>query len=337
MNKKKILSVIGLTAVLIVVIFLVNSGKGRLPDSGHEPRGTAAAPWRIGIFQIVRHPALDNLAKGFRQVLDERFPSGVSYDVQVADGDSGKIEAMADRFATGQYDLVYVIGTNCAQSLSRKAPMLPIILGGATDPQSAGLVKSWERPGGMITGTSDLSPIGRQLDALLVVMPGAKRIGVIYNPAEENSRAVVDLFDRECRERRREPVHATVTGENEVRQTVVSLAGKVDVLYAPTDATIQAAFTPLIRMADELKLAVFDCDENSARAGAMFSIGFSYLDLGRTSGTMAEEVLRGEGKPATMPIRLSERTVLYFNQASLKSHGLTPPEAWIKTGVRADP
>jgi putative ABC transport system substrate-binding protein len=334
---KKLIGVIAFVAALIAVIYLVNFRPGPRPGNSQEARGTAAAPWKVGVFQIVRHPALDDLAKGFRQVLDDSFPSGVEYDIQVADGDAGKIEAMANRFATGRYDLVYVIGTNCAQSLSRKAPTLPIVLGGATDPESAGLVKSWEQPGGMITGTSDLSPIGEQIDTLLVVMPKTKRIGVIYNAAEENSQIVVKRFDRECERRQLQPVHATISNENEVRQTVVSLAGKVDALYAPTDATIQAAFSPLIRTADELKLPVFDCDENSARAGAIFSIGSSYLDLGRTSGSMAVEILRDKRKPATIPIRLSDRTVLYYNQGAMKAHGLEVPEAWSKTGVRMDP
>ena len=172
---------------LVVAIFLT----GRQQKPGQE---NAKKTYRIGIFQIVRHPVLDTLPEGFKEVLEAKFPGRVEYETFIPEGDPGKIEQMATKIATQNFDMAFVIGTNCAQSLSKKAKLLPIVLGAATDPKAAGLVESWEKPGGNITGTSDLSPIDDQLDRFHELLPMATKIGVIYNPSEDNSKIILERF-----------------------------------------------------------------------------------------------------------------------------------------------
>jgi putative ABC transport system substrate-binding protein len=320
--------VIGLVVLLIGAIYL--SYNWRTP--GSEP-GQQQRTYRVGIFQIVRHPVLDTAPEGFREALAARISEPIEYKTMVPEGDPGKIEQMATIFATENYDLVFVVGTNCAQSLAKKTSTLPIVLGAATDPQAAGLVDSWEKPGGNITGTSDLSPVGAQLDRLRELLPQATRIGVIYNPSEDNSQAIIARFEAECLKRGLTPVPATIASQNEMKQTVVSLVGKIDALYAPTDATVQTAFDVLIKTANEINLPVFNCDEGTARKGALFSVGFNYKDIGYTSGEMAAEILQGKARPADMPIRLVEKTTLYFNPEQIRVFGLETPAEWQKLGT----
>jgi len=323
MKKNKWILGVVFVAVLVGLIYLINT-----------MRQTPENTYRIGVFQVVRHPVLDSMANAFEDTLEAKYPDKVQFDVKIPEGDAGKTEQMAQSFASGNYDLVFVIGTNLAQSLAKKTKTIPIVLGGATDPQAAGLVDSWEKPGRNITGTSDLSPVTQQLDRLHEILPQAKRIGIIYNPSEDNSKIILAHFTRECKRKGLTPVSVTISSPNDIQQTLVSLVGRIDALYAPTDATVQSAFPSLIKVANEVKIPVFDCDEGTAKKGAIFSVGFNYEDLGRTSADMAAAILDGTSKPADMPIRLVGKSTLYYNAGQIQALGLSVPKSWTQEGVK---
>ena len=118
-----------------------------------------------------------------------------------------------------------------------------------------------------------------------------------------------------------------------MKQTIVSLTGRVDAIYAPTDATVQTAFDVLIKTADEIKIPVFNCDKGTAEKGALFSVGFDYRDLGVTSGKMAVQILEGNARPEDMPIRLADKNTLFYNEKQIKSFSLNVPQAWNEKGI----
>jgi putative ABC transport system substrate-binding protein len=326
MKKAKWLLGAAFVAILIGLIYLINALHHSKPEH----------VYRVGVFQVVRHPVLDAMAKSFEDSLEARYPGKVLFDMKVPEGDAGKTEQMAQSFASGDCDLVFVIGTNLAQSLAKKTKTIPIVLGGATDPQAAGLVDSWEKPGRNVTGTSDLSPVALQLSRLRELLPQAKRVGIIYNPSEDNSKVILAHFERQCEHGGLTPVSVTISSPNDIQQTLVSLVGKIDALYAPTDATVQSAFPALIRIANEVKIPVLNCDEGTARKGALFSVGFNYEDLGRTSADMAASILDGRSKPQDMPIRLVGKSTLYYNAGRIQALGLSLPKSWTETGVKVD-
>lgn len=329
-NQKWVIPVVVVGLILVATILALNIK--RAPTGEEEKAGLKTEQYRIGVFQVVRHPVLDSMADTFEVHLMQTLPGQVEFVKMVPEGDAAKTEQMAERFASGGYNLVFVIGTNQAQSLAKKKSDVPIVLGAATDPQAAGLVESWERPGGNVTGTSDLSPVSSQLDRMAEIMPSARRIGIIYNPAEDNSNIIVKRFEAECRKRALTPVTATISNQNETRQTLVSLVGKIDALYAPTDATIQSAFPLLIGTANELKIPVFDCDKGTVEKGAVFSVGFDYSDLGRIAADMARDILLKGESPASMPIRLADKTQLFYNPAQIANLGLMFPATWKEQG-----
>ena len=322
----------GLIVILALIIGIVIMNADNLPFFRTRPDGGEDGKRLIGVFQVARHPVLDAMAQSFQGRVEAVSTVPVEFVTMVPEGDASKTEQMAQRYATGGFDLVYVIGTNLAQSLANKTSTIPIVLGAATDPESAGLVESWERPGNNVTGTSDLSPVESQLDRLAEILPDAKRIGIMYNPAEDNSGVVVRRFTRECEARGLTPVTATISGQNEIRQTLVSLAGRIDALYAPTDATLQSGFPVLINTANELKIPVFSCDEGTARKGAIFSVGFDYVDLGRISADMAIDILEAQANPAEMPVRLADHFELFYNQEQIQRLGLQLPASWADEG-----
>ena len=324
--------ILGLVVIALLVAGILVLNLNNTPATGGNSKTPQEKTFKVGVFEVVRHPVLDLMAESFQTHLEKSLSGKVEFVTMVPEGDASKTEQMAQKFATEQYDLVFVIGTNLAQSLAKKTSTMPIVLGAATDPETAGLVESWEHPGGNITGTSDLSPVEAQLDRLDQILPEAKRIGIIYNPAEDNSSIIVARFKSACEKRGLTPVTATISSQNEIRQNLVSLVGKIDALYAPTDATLQSAFPLLIGIADELRISVFNCDEGTAQKGAIFSVGFDYAALGRISAEMAGEILLGKRTPSEMSIRLADEFQLFYNGGQIRKLGLNVPASWKQEG-----
>ncbi|MBC2714960.1 MAG: ABC transporter substrate-binding protein [Desulfobacteraceae bacterium] len=324
----------GIVVIVLLVAGIIFFGLYKTPPSGIHSETSSDRIYKVGIFEVVRHPVLDAMADSFRAHLDQSLSGRVQFITMVPEGDASKTEQMAQKFATEGYDLVFVIGTNLAQSLAKKTSTLPIVLGAATDPVSTGLVESWERPGRNITGTSDLSPVDAQLDRLGEIMPNANRIGIIYNPSEDNSGIIVARFKKECQKRGLTTVSTTISGQNEIKQTLVSLIGKIDALYAPTDATVQSAFPLLIKTTNELKIPVFNCDEGTVKKGAIFSVGFDYEALGRISAEMAADIFQNNKSPSDMPIRLADEFQLFYNEIQILKFNLELPASWKQDGKR---
>src|ERR1035438_9108875 len=124
----------------------------------------ANKPLRIGITQIATHPGIDAIRKAF---IDEMTRLGhqegkdVTYDQSNAQGDMPTAQSIAQKLAQQRCDLIFAISTPSAQTVAQaiKGTSIPLVFGAVTDPISAGLVASMERPGGNITGTSDQWPV----------------------------------------------------------------------------------------------------------------------------------------------------------------------------------
>src|SRR5205823_2962354 len=93
--------------------------------------------------------------------------------------------------AVDKPNLVYVLGTSAAQTIQKRAPDILLVQGAVTDPVAAGLAASWKGSGRKYVATSDLPPIAVQLQLIQQLTPKIKRLGVIYNPGESNSVAVI--------------------------------------------------------------------------------------------------------------------------------------------------
>jgi putative ABC transport system substrate-binding protein len=155
------------------------------------------------------------------------------------------------------------------------------------------LVSDLTRPGGNVTGMSDLSPIGLHLDLVRQIAPATKRLGVIYNPGEANSMTLLELIKREAPARQLEIVEAAAPRSADVLSAAQSLVGKVDAIYVPTDNTVVTALEAVVKIGTDNQLPVFAGDTDSVPRGAIAALGFNYYDLGRQTGQIVLRVLRG--------------------------------------------
>jgi putative ABC transport system substrate-binding protein len=289
----------------------------------------------IGIAQIVEHPALDAARKGFVDDLrDHGYMEGknVVYEVRNAQGNMATADAIARSFVGSGVDLIQSIATPTSQACANVTRTIPVVFSSVTDPVGAGLVRSLEKPGRNVTGTTDRSPVNRQMDLIREVLPKIKRLGFIYNSGEDNSVASLKQLKEAAASRGIEVVEATVGNSSGVYLAARSLVGKVDAIHIPTDNTVVSALEAVVKICEEHRIPLFAADVDSVPRGAIAAVAVDYYRLGRQSGEMAVRILNG-ADPASMPVETLEETELVVNTKSAEKMGITLPEAVVR---RAD-
>jgi putative ABC transport system substrate-binding protein len=287
-----------------------------------------AADYTVSFNQIVEHPALDALRQGIKDELAAQGLS-VNYHDHIAQGNIATANLIARQILGEQPDVAIGIATPTAQACAQVIKDIPVIFAAVTDPVGAGLVQSLERPGGNITGTTDMSPINRQLELILEFLPKLKTIGVIYNSGEVNSVTLVRILKDEAKKKGVSVEEATVSNSAGVSQAAKSLIGKVEAIYIPTDNTVVSAFEAITQVGYHAKLPVFAADTDSVARGAIAALAVDYYKMGRQTGEMVSRVLKG-ANPADMPVETLREFQIHLNPGSAAKMGVDIPEALLK-------
>lgn len=291
-----------------------------------------AQPLQIGVLQLVEHAALDAARNGFIDRLTE-LGHEAEYDIQSAQNDMSIAITIAQKFDADRKDLILAIATLASQAAVNVIDDIPILITAVTDPVAAQLVDSIERPGGNLTGTSDLTPVRTQLELLTQIAPNAKRVGVLYNNGEVNSVVQVEIARQAARELGLTLVEATAATTAEVLQAAQSLVGRVDAIYVPTDNTVVAAIESVVLVAERARLPLIAGEDQSVENGALATIGIDYYQLGRQTADMAHRVLQGED-PAEISIEYQSEMTVVLNLDAARRIGLTIPQSVLAQAAR---
>ena len=291
----------------------------------------------VGVIQLVEHPALDAANKGFVQGLaDNGYKEGetVEIDQQNAQADQSNLNSIAQRFTSDRKDLVLAIATPAAQTMANASHDIPIVGTAITDYVQAKLVKDNQKPGTNVTGTSDMSPVDKQVDLILAIKPGTKKIGTVYSSSEVNSQIQVDKMKAYAATKGVEVVEVTVSNVNDIQQAAQNLVAQgVDAIYTPTDNVVASAIGNLVAITDGAKIPGFPAEENQMKGGAVASYTVDYEKLGYQAGVMAAKILKGEAKPEDMPIETQSELKLVVNKDKLAQLGLSLPQDLLTKAV----
>ena len=287
-----------------------------------------AKDYTISFNQIVEHPALDSLRQGIKDELAEQGLE-VTYHDHIAQGNIATANLIAKQILGEQPDVAVGIATPTAQACAQAIKEIPIVFAAVTDPVGAGLVQSLEKPGGMITGTSDMSPIDRQLELILDFIPKLKKLGVIYNSGEANSVTLVKVLKEEAAKRGINVEEATVSNSAGVFQAAKSLVGRSEAIYIPTDNTVVSAFEAITKIGYQAQLPIFAADVDSVGRGAIAALAVDYYQMGRQTGEMVKRILEG-ANPATLPVETLRDFQIHLNPGSAAKMGMKVPEAMLK-------
>ena len=323
--KKRVLAVI-LGAVMTMSLAACGSS-----DAGKTSSNDSEKSYTIGISQFAEHGSLDNCREGFLEGLkEEGIEEGKNLTVEVknAAADQGTAKQISDGFVSDKVDLVCAIATPSAQAAYNSAMNsdIPVVYTAVTDPVAAKLAKEDGTPAGNVTGTSDELPIKAQLEMIREMLPDAKNIGILYTTSEANSVSALAKYKELAGDYGFTIVDKGIAQTADISLATDELLTEVDCLTNLTDNTVVASLATILDKANKQNIPVFGSEIEQVKIGCLAAEGLDYVALGKQTGKMAAEILKGEKKASDMNFETITEPGFYVNEKVAENLGVTVPQ-----------
>ena len=281
-----------------------------------------------------------NALRAFRQGLNETgYVEGrnVTIEYRWADGQNDRLPALVADLVRRQVNVIASPGSTPAALAAKAATAtIPVVFQIGTDPVAAGLVDSLARPGGNVTGVTNLNTelAPKRLEMLRELIPTANIIALLVNPTSP---------------------FITKNISSDLQSAARTLGMQLHILNASTERDFDMVFTTLVQLRASALVIAPDAMFISrseqlgaltlrhgvpaitqfrefAAAGGLMSYGASFTDAARQVGVYTGRILKGE-KPADLPVQQTTKVELTINMKTAKALGLTVPPALL---ARAD-
>ena len=305
-------------------IALIGGGAAALP------RGARAAPALPVIGFINLSTARSFMEAALRQGLNETGYSegqNVAIEYHWAEGHHDRLSAMVADLVRRRVSVIAATGTPAALAAKDATTTIPIVFEMAGDPVKLGLIASLNRPGGNITGVSQLSSelVSKRLGLLHDLIPSASTVGFLVNPVDPRTESQTADMQEAGRTLGLRLHILRASTESEIDTAVASLSGlRLGALVVGTgDLFSRHSERLAASIARQEVPAIYQYREYAA-AGGLISYGASLTDSYRQVGFYTGRVLKGE-KPADLPVMRATRFELVINLKTAKALGLTIP------------
>jgi putative tryptophan/tyrosine transport system substrate-binding protein len=249
-------------------------------------------------------------------------------DYRWAGGDIEQIQSLAKELVGSRPDVLFGIGSAPTAALQQATRTIPIVFGMSTDPVAEGIVESLARPGGNATGFFATEPSlgGKWLELLKEIVPGLRRVAVIFNPETSTGGAsylhsietAAALFSVEAIGA---PVHHAGDIEIAISSLVREPGGGLIVLPG---SFIASHLKQIIELAARYRLPAIYAIRDYANEGGLMAYGTDVIDLYRRAASYVDQILKG-ANPANLPVQAATKFALVINLTTAKALGLTVP------------
>jgi len=304
------------------------------------PRVARAQPVqrrRIAILGQASRAATGENWEAFRQGLRALGygEEDIAFESRWADGHVERLAPLAAELVRLAPEVI-VVGSAAAVLAAKQATAtIPIVVTVLNDPVGSGFVGSFAHPGGNVTGLSSQQEdtIAKELELLETVVPTAKRIAVLLDPANPTHAGVLRTLQLAAQTSRTAllPVEASAPGEVDGAFSAMARehADGLVVLGGPLSMDQRSRITEL---AAHQKLPAIYHQRELVLAGGLMSYGADHKDMNRRAATYVDKILKG-AKPADLPVEQPTRFELVVNLKTAQELGLTIPPSIL---ARAD-
>jgi ABC-type uncharacterized transport system substrate-binding protein len=322
-NMKRKISGFTLSAMLSALSFLGAMLLAHCPSANAQQK-----VHRIGVLFPGGpwYEAVDGLRVGLKEIgLEE----GKQFSLVIGDmkGNSKAAEEAAKNFEREKVNVIYALGTSAITAATAVTADVPIIFCIGSDPVAMGLVESFVRPGGRLTGihfvNRDLT--AKRLEILKEILPKASRVLTFYDPGSRIATESAKLGREEAKRLGIKFIERHVTSVDELKKSLQGLkAGEADVFFYTIDPLVISQAQLIIDTAKAKKLATMFHEQSLVGKGALASYGQNYYQLGWLSAKYVQKVLSGT-PPRDLRVETVEDVELAINLKTAKELGLTIP------------
>ena len=278
--------------------------------------------------------AVDGLRKGLAELgLEE----GKQVVLHVSDckGDLKAVEKAAGDLEREKVDLIYSLGTSVTLVVKRATKTVPIVFNAGSDPVAFGLVESFRKPGGRLTGIysrfTDLT--AKRLELLKEMLPRIHRVVTFYNPGNAVAQRGVKVARETARQLKLELLERRVASVEELRAALRTLRpGEADAYFSMPDGMVISQGALVVDVMSARKLPAMFAELDSVAKGGLASYAVSYYALGRLAAKDVQRILLG-ANPGDLPVEQFDQLQLVINLKTAKALGLTIPPSLLQ---RAD-
>jgi len=294
---------------------------------------------KIGLLTPSSPAGSGHLVEAFRQGLLERgYIEGKTFvlEARFGDGRSERLAQLARELVRWKADVVVTSTDAATAAVRRQTSTMPIVMAFGTDPVGTGFVASLGRPGGNVTGLSNITAElgGKRLELLKDAVPQLLRVAFLWNPDVRG--AVLDYKETEARARslRLELHSIEVSIAEDVDRAFASLTGErvQGFIVAAANIVMFAKREAIAQFAQSNGLASMYAAKEYVDAGGLMSYGASVSDMFRRSAFYVEKILKG-ARPAELPIEQPTKFELVINVKTAKALRLRVPPSLL---LRAD-
>ena len=315
-----------LTGILMLALLFVP-----IAAEAQQPR-----LYRVGVvFQGGPYfSTIDGLRDGLRELgLEE----GKQFVLHLRDtkGDLNSAAAAAKSLEAEKVDVIYALSTTITLPAKQATKSVPIVFYAGADPVAAGLVESFRKPGGRLTGIYGRSTdfTAKRLQLLTEMIPRLRRVVTFYKPDNPVTQRSVALARDAARQLKVELVERTFASVEELRAGLRALrAGEADAFFYVSDAIVNNHRELIIETARAKRLPTMFQEQGIVAKGALASYGVSYYAFGRLSARYVQRILLG-ADPGNIPVEQLDKFHFVINLKTAKALGLTIPQSVL---IRAD-
>jgi putative ABC transport system substrate-binding protein len=274
----------------------------------------------------VELPRVDAFREGLR-TLGHIEGQNLAIEYRYTNGKFERLSDIATELVQLNVDVLVAVTTNAALAAKNATRTIPIFFIGVSDPIESGLVDSLARPGGQITGLTNIAPVlsGKRLELLKETVPKLSRVAVLWDPKNPGSTPQwkeSQLAGKQLGLR----LHSMRVSSADKYESVFKEASKArsGALAVTLNPLANAHQKQIVDLAAKNRLPAIYARREFVDVGGLMSYGPSFVSEGRDAARLVNKILKG-AKPADLPVEQPTKFELMLNLKTAKTLGLTIP------------
>jgi putative tryptophan/tyrosine transport system substrate-binding protein len=297
---------------------------------------TPARPHRVGFLTASAQAIREDAFRQEMRRLGYTEGRNLTIEYRTADGQFDRLPTLAAELVGLKVDVIASVVTQASLAAKKATSTIPIVMIGVGDPVGSGLVTSFGRPGGNVTGTSTAAAgvVGKQLELLRELRPKASRMGVLWNPANTVYQRQALAEVRAAASKLKIGLQiAEARSPDAFDRAFATIAGQhVDALLVVGDPVFAAHVSQLAELAVKHRLPTLSGPREYAEQGLLMTYGPSFVEAHRLAAVYVDRILKG-ARPADLPVEQVGRFELILNARTARALGISLPQS---LAARAD-